>query len=50
MDDKKLDELRKETAVDNSRLEEIMKQELTIEMQREFFEIFKDSQLFMPVS
>lgn len=36
--------------VDNSKLEELMRQNLTIEMQREFFEILKDSQLFLPVS
>ena len=39
-----------EIEIDNSKLEEIMKRELTPEMQREFFEIFKDSQLFMPVT
>ena len=36
--------------VDNSRLEELMKGDLNIEMQREFFEILKESQLFMPVT
>lgn len=36
--------------VDNSSLEELMKKELTVEMQNEFFEILKESQLFMPVS
>lgn len=36
--------------VDNSELEELMKKELTIEMQNEFFEILKDSQMFLPVS
>ena len=41
--------LKKETEIDNSALEEIMKREITPESQREFFEIFKDSQLFMPV-
>lgn len=41
--------LKKETEIDNSSLEEIMKKEITSESQREFFEIFKDSQLFMPV-
>lgn len=49
-DDKNLDELKKESAVDNSKLEEIMKKEITPESQREFLEIFKDSQLFMPVA
>ncbi len=41
--------LKKESQIDNSALEEIMKKEITPESQREFFEIFKDSQLFMPV-
>ena len=41
--------LKKETEIDNSALEEIMKREITPKSQREFFEIFKDSQLFMPV-
>ena len=36
--------------IDNSALEEVMKRDLTPEMQREFFEILKDSQLYMPVS
>ena len=41
--------LKKETEIDNSALEEIMKREITPESQREFFEIFKESQIFMPV-
>ena len=50
MDDERLDELKSEVTVDNSRLEEIMEKELTPEMQYEFLEVFKKSQLFMPVS
>ncbi len=49
-DDSKLDELKKEGVVDNSALEEIMKKKITPESQAEFFEIFKESQLFMPVT
>lgn len=48
-DDLNLDELKKEASVDNSKLEEIMRKEITPESQREFFDIFKKSQLFMPV-
>ena len=44
-----MDDLKKEAQIDNSALEEIMKKKITPESQREFFEIFKDSQLFMPV-
>ena len=36
--------------MDNSKLEELMKQDITPEMQKEFFEILKDSQLFLPVT
>ena len=36
--------------MDNSKLEELMKEEITPEMQKEFFELFKESQLFMPVT
>ena len=50
MDDKQSEELKKESIVDNSALEEIMKKKITPETQREFFEIFKESQLFMPVT
>ena len=35
--------------MDNSKLEELMKQDVTIEMQNRFFEIFKESQLILPV-
>ena len=47
MEDK---QLKKEAVVDNSALEEIMKKKITPESQAEFFEIFKESQLFMPVT
>ena len=50
MGDKHLRELKKEAEIDNSRLEEIMKKDITPEMQEEFFEVFRGSQLFMPVS
>ena len=36
--------------MDNSKLEELMKEEITPEMQKEFFELLKESQLFMPVT
>lgn len=36
--------------MDNSKLEELMKGDLTVEMQEEFFDVFKKSQLFMPVT
>ncbi len=42
-------ELKEDSVVDNSKLEELMKQDLTPEMQSGFFEILKESQLFMPV-
>ena len=35
--------------MDNSKLEELMKEEITPEMQKEFFEIFMESQLFLPI-
>lgn len=50
MDDKHLQDLKKEAVIDNSQLEEIIKKDITPEMQKEFFDVFKDSQLFMPVS
>lgn len=50
MDDKHLQDLKKEAIIDNSQLEEIIKKDITPEMQKEFFDVFKDSQLFMPVS
>ncbi len=50
MDDKHLEDLKKDAQIDNSQLEEVLKKEITPEMESEFFEIFKNSQLFMPVS
>lgn len=44
-----MDEQNINAAVDNSRLEELLSMEITPEMQEEFFEILKDSQLYMPV-
>lgn len=48
MDDKYLDVLKQNTA-DNSKLEEILKREITPEMQRELFEVLRQSQLYLPV-
>lgn len=51
MDEEKLNELKEQGAMsDNTRLEELMREEITPEMQREFFEILKESQLLMPVT
>lgn len=50
MDDKNLEELKEEATIDNSRLEELMKREITPEMQEEFFEVLKNSRLMMPVT
>ena len=50
MDESELEKLKKESEVDNSRLEEIMTREITPEMQMEFFEVLKESRLFMPVT
>lgn len=51
MDKEELEKLIKETTqVDNSALEELMSKELTPESQREFLKLFKESQLFMPVT
>lgn len=51
MDEEKLNELKEQGAMsDNTRLEELMNEEITPEMQREFFEILKESQLLMPVT
>ena len=49
MADKNLEELKKQTAVDNSKLEEILKKEITQEMQKELFEVLRQSQLYLPV-
>lgn len=45
-----MEEMKKEAMIDNSKLEEIMKKEITPESQREFLLLLKDSQLFMPVT
>ena len=51
MDEKDLEELIKQTTqVDNSALEKLMSEKFTAESEREFLEIFKESQLFMPVT
>ena len=47
--DSDFEDLKEQNGVDNSELEEIMKREITPESQRDFLEILKDSQLFMPV-
>ena len=44
------DEMDGNDSLDNSALEEIMRQDLTVEMQNKFIEIFKESQLIMPVT
>ena len=49
MDQEKLNELKKENVIDNSRLEELIKQEITPQMEREVFELLKQSRLFLPV-
>ena len=45
--DKEISEI---TKIDNTRLEELMKQDITPEMEREFFETLKESQMFLPVT
>lgn len=49
MDKTNLEEMKKETADDNSCLEELIKQDITPEMEKEVFELLKKSQLFMPI-
>lgn len=49
MDDEKLKELKKETEIDNTRLEELISQDITPQMQREVFEILRQSRLYLPV-
>lgn len=49
MDDKNLEELKNQTAVDNSKLEEILKKEITPAMQSELFDVLRQSQLYLPV-
>ena len=48
--DSELEDLKRQAMVDNSRLEKLMESEITPDMQREFFSILKESQLFMPVT
>ena len=51
MDKEELEKLIKETTnVDNSALEELMSRVLTAESEREFLKLFRDSQLFLPVT
>ena len=50
MDDNKLEELKKQSAIDNSKLEELMSEKFTVESQNDFLELFKESQLLMPVT
>lgn len=50
MGNEKQEENGKDTVVDNSNLEEMIKQEITPQMQEEVFEILKDSRLLVPVS
>ena len=45
--DKEISEI---TKIDNTRLEELMMQDITPEMEREFFETLKESQMFLPVT
>ena len=45
--DKEISEI---TKIDNTKLEELMKQDITPEMEREFFETLKESQMFLPVT
>ena len=51
IDEEKLEELKKEAVVDNSRLEELLENffNLPVEGKNEFVEILKDSRLFMPI-
>ena len=50
MDEEKIEELKEQTQIDNSKIEEILQKELTIQSQNELFEVLKGSQLFMPVT
>lgn len=43
------DEIKEQTNIDNSELEEIMKRDITPKMKREFIEVFKKSQFYLPV-
>lgn len=49
MDSEKLEDLKKENQVDNSHLEELISQDITPQMQREVFEVLKESRLFLPI-
>ena len=44
-----MDQTKDKTAVDNSRLEELIRQDITPQMQKEVFDVLKKSRLFMPV-
>lgn len=50
MEEYELEDLKRQTVVDNSGLEKILEEEITPESQQEFFEMFKKSQLYMPVT
>ena len=41
--------LKNDAEIDNSRLEELIKQDITPQMQREVFDILKKSRLFLPI-
>ena len=45
-----LEELKKQTQVDNSKLEEMMKEEITPQMQIRFFNLLRKSQLYLPIT
>ena len=44
-----MDDLKKENEVDNSRLEELMKEDITPQMQEKVFKLMKDSRMFLPI-
>lgn len=50
IDEQNVVELKNEMGVDNSRLEELTKEEITPIMQIEFLNMLKESRLYMPVS
>ena len=50
IDKDNIEELKKQCLPDNSRLEELMSEKMTAESQKEFLELFKESQLYMPVA
>jgi hypothetical protein len=45
-----LEKMKEENTTDNTRLEELTRSEITPEMQREFLDLLKESQLLMPVT